>query len=321
MIRYMIKRLLWMIPVILGVIIVVFTILRFCPGDPAEIIAGAEATEEQIDAIREEWGLNRSYAVQLVDYIGNVLKGDFGKSYLTNVSVASELAVRIPRTLALSLACMVISVIIGVPLGVIAAVKQNGWADRLCMVLALIGVSMPNFWLALLLVLLFSVKLGWLPAMGIGGISYYIMPAIAGSMQDLARQARQARSSMLEEIRSDYVITARSKGLSEKTVILKHALKNALIPVITVAGNGFGSLLGGALVLETIFQIPGVGLYVINAVSSRDYPIVQGGTIFLAIAFSLIMLAVDLIYAAVDPRIRAQYSSGKRGKRHADKEK
>ncbi|MCH1982039.1 ABC transporter permease [Ruminococcus sp. OA3] len=317
MIRYILKRLVWMIPVVLGVIVIVFSILRFCPGDPAEIIAGAEATQEQVDGIREAWGLDKPFFVQLVSYIENVLTGDFGKSYLTNVSVTSELAARIPRTLGLAFACMVISVIVGVPLGIIAAVKQNSWADRVCMLVALIGVSMPNFWLALLLVLLFSVKLGWLPAMGIGGVQYYIMPAIAGSMQDLARQARQARSSMLEEIRADYVITARAKGLSEKKVILKHALKNALIPVITVAGNGFGSLLGGALILETIFQIPGVGLYIISAVSNRDYPIVQGGTIFLAIAFSFIMLAVDLIYASVDPRIRAQYTGGKRRKKHA----
>lgn len=320
MLRYILKRLVWMIPVILGVIVIVFVILRFCPGDPAEIIAGAEATEEQVNMIRAEWGLDKPIVIQFFEYIGNVLRGDFGKSYLTNMTVTAELAARIPRTLTLALSCMAISVAVGVPLGVIAAIKQNGLADRLCMILALIGVSMPSFWLALLLVLLFAVNLGWLPAMGFGGVKYYILPAIAGSTQDLARQARQARSSMLEEIRADYVITARAKGLSEKTVIIKHALRNALIPIITVAGNGFGNLLGGALVLETIFQIPGIGMYVINAVSNRDYPAVQGGTIFLAIAFSFIMLAVDLIYAAVDPRIRAQYAGGGK-KKHAKKEK
>lgn len=309
MIRYILNRLLWMIPVILGVIIVVFTILYFVPGDPVQLIVGQEASQEQIEAIRTEWGLNRPYIVRLIDYIIDVLHGDFGKSYMTKVLVTNELFTRIPRTIGLSLACMLLSVIVGVPLGVLAAVKQNGWADRICMMLALVGVSMPSFWLALLLVILFSVKLGWLPAMGIGGIQYYIMPALAGATPDLARVARQGRSSMLDEIRSDYVTTARSKGLSERVVILKHALPNALIPIITVAGNGFGNMLGGALILETIFGIPGIGIYIITAVNNRDYPIVQGGTIFLAIAFSIIMLAVDLIYAFVDPRIKAQYSN------------
>lgn len=183
------------------------------------------------------------------------------------------------------------------------------------MVLALIGVSIPNFWLAMLLVIEFSVKLGWLPPMGIGGIEYYILPAVAACMGGLGTAARQTRSSMLEVIRSDYITTARSKGVPERKVIVKHALKNGLIPIITIMGTMFGQMLGGMLIIETIFAIPGMGTYVITAVNNRDYPVVQGGTIFLAITFSVCMLLVDLLYAAVDPRIKAQYASNKKRKK------
>ena len=201
-----------------------------------------------------------------------------------------------------------ISATVGIPLGVIAAVKQNQWQDNLCMVLALVGISIPSFWLALLLVILFSVKLDWLPAMGIGGFKYYILPALAGCTGGIAALARQTRSSMLDVIRSDYIITARAKGVPEGQVIIKHALKNGLIPIITVLGTQFGRLLGGTMILETIFVIPGMGQYIITAVNSRDYPVVQIGSIFLAISFSFCMLAVDLLYAMVDPRIKAKYS-------------
>ena len=209
---------------------------------------------------------------------------------------------------------MLISVVIGVPLGVIAAIKQNKWQDNMCMTLALVGISIPNFWLALLLVLLFSVKLDLLPPMGIGGLEYYILPAMAGCTGGIAASARQTRSSMLDVIRADYITTARAKGVPEWQVIIKHALKNGMIPIITVMGTHFGKMLGGTMIIETIFGIPGMGDLIINAVNGRDYPVVQIGAIFLAIAFSFCMLGVDLLYAAVDPRIKAKYAGKARKK-------
>ena len=203
--------------------------------------------------------------------------------------------------------------LLGIPLGIVAATHQNKWQDHLSMILALVGVAVPNFWLALLLIILFSVKLGWLPAMGIGtglaGIKYYILPAVSNCAGALANCARQTRSSMLDVIRADYITTARAKGVPERMVISRHALKNALIPIITMMGTSFGRLLGGAMIIETIFSLPGMGSYIIGAVNNRDYPIVQGGSIVLAIAFSIAMLLIDLLYAAVDPRIKAQYAA------------
>lgn len=314
MLRYFIKRLLWMIPTTIGVVILVFTLLYLTPGDPAAVVLGDGATEEALIAQREALGLDKPYIVQLANYFEDVfLHFDFGTSYLNNSDVGKELVTRFPRTFLLAFLTMLISVSVGVPLGIGAAIKQDTIGDRLCMMLALLGVSMPDFWLALLLILLFSVKLGWLPAMGISSMACYILPAVSGSMGGVAAQARQSRSSMLEIIRSDFITTARSKGLSEKVVILKHALQNALIPTLTMAGQQFATLLGGTLVLETVFSIPGIGSYVITAVGNRDYPIVRSGALMLAVTFSLIMLVVDLLYALVDPRIRAQYS-GKRGK-------
>ena len=225
-----------------------------------------------------------------------------------------------PRTLMLALVTLIIAYGLGIPLGILAATHQNKWQDHVSMVLALIGVAIPNFWLALLLIILFSVKLGWLPAMGVGvglaGIKYYILPAVSNCACALANCARQTRSSMLDVIRADYITTARAKGVPERVVVTRHALKNALIPIITMMGTTFGRLLGGAMIIETIFTIPGMGSYIIGAVNNRDYPVVQGGSIILAIAFSIAMLLIDLLYAAVDPRIKAKYiASGKKRKK------
>ena len=320
MLRYIGKRLLWMIPIVLGVTILVFTMMTFCPGDPAEIILGTTATEADLVAKRVELGLDKPFIVRLATYMSDVfIHFDFGKSWITNVDIISTIMDRMPRTLTLTIVTLLVAFGLGIPLGIMAATHQNRWQDHVSMVLALIGVAIPNFWLALLLVLLFSVKLGWLPAMGIGtgiaGLKYYILPAIANCAGALANCARQTRSSMLDVIRADYITTARSKGVPENAVIVKHALKNALIPIITMMGTAFGRLLGGAMIIETIFTIPGMGTYIIGAVNNRDYPIVQGGTIILAISFSLMMLLIDLLYAAVDPRIKAQYSSVKKGKK------
>jgi peptide/nickel transport system permease protein len=308
-----------MIPVVIGVSILIFTILYFVPGDPATVILGSSATEADLVAKRIEMGLDEPYLIRLLDYLKDIyLRFDFGKSYISNNSITSELVARLPRTLMLGLISILLSLVIGVPLGINAAVHQNGWTDRFCMFLALFGVSMPTFWVALMLVIVFSLNLGWLPSMGIGGIEYYILPCVANCFNGLATQARQARSSMLEVIRSDYIVTARSKGLSERNVIYKHALPNALIPIITVAGSSFAQMFGGSLIIETIFSIPGIGTYMITAVNSRDYPVVQGCVIFLAITFGIMMLLVDLGYAFIDPRIKAQYIGNKKkgGRKH-----
>jgi len=311
--RYIIKRLLWMIPIILCVAILVFTLMTFCPGDPAAIVLGSSATEEDMNLMRESLGLNRPFLVRLGTYLRDAfLRFDLGRSYLTKVSIADSIREYLPRTMLLTIITMLISVGLALPLGITAATHQGRWQDTVCMVFALIGISVPSFWLALLLILEFSVKHAWLPAMGIGGLKYYILPAISGSLGGVASLARQTRSSMLDVIRADYITTARAKGVSERNVITRHALKNALIPIITVIGTQFGRQLGGTMVIETIFGIPGMGQFIITGVNQRDYPVVQSGAIFLAIVFSLCMLGVDLLYAAADPRIKAQYAKGKR---------
>lgn len=305
--KYILKRLLMMVLVVLGVAILIFTIMYFTPGDPAQILLGSTATEEQLAAKRAEMGLDQPYIVQLGKFLLDILHLDFGTSYLYGTPIVDELRVRFPRTVILAAACMIVS-LIGIPLGIVAAVHQGKWQDRLAIFLSLIGISIPGFWLALVLVLVFSVKLGWFPPYGIGGPIYYVLPIISNSLGSIAMNARQTRSGMLDVIRSDYVTTARAKGVKEHDVIYKHALKNALIPIITLLGNGFGSSLGGTVVIETIFVIPGIGLYMTQAINQLDYPVVRGCVVVLAIVFSLIMLAVDLIYAYVDPRIKAEYT-------------
>ena len=307
--RYILKRLLFMIPIILCVAILVFTMMSFCPGDPAEIVLGSSASQEDIELMRETMGLNRPFLVRLGVFLRDTfLRFDLGTSYLTRVSIADSIREYLPRTMILTIFTMLISIALALPLGINAATHQGRWQDNVSMVFALIGVSIPNFWLALLLIIVFSVSLGWLPAMGIGGLEYYILPSIAGSLGGVAALARQTRSSMLDVIRADYITTARAKGVSERNVIVRHALKNALIPIITVIGTQFGRQLGGTMVIETIFGIPGMGQFIITGVNQRDYAVVQSGAIFLAIVFSLCMLLVDLMYAVADPRIKAQYS-------------
>ncbi|WP_347501022.1 ABC transporter permease [Clostridium sp. chh4-2] len=302
-----------MIPVILGVTIAIFTIMHFVPGDPAVIILGSEATEAELQSKREALGLTQPFFVQLASYMKRVfLHMDFGTSYITNNSITNELLARLPRTALVGFVSMVLMLLIGIPLGITAAVHQNGFGDRICMIIALAGVSVPSFWLGLLLVIVFALKLGWLPASGIGGFQFYVLPCLASAFGGIAGLARQSRSSMLEVIRSDYVTTARSKGLSERSVIYGHALPNALIPIITVAGSHLAHIFGGSVVIENVFSIPGIGSYMVTAVNNRDYTVVTGSVIFLAVVFSLVMLLVDVIYAFVDPRIKAQYVNGKK---------
>jgi peptide/nickel transport system permease protein len=302
-----------MIPVIIGVAIFIFSILYFVPGDPAQIILGQYATTAEINYLRSEMGLDRPYIVQLGQFLYDTfLRFDLGESYFTRISITRELISRIPRTLGLGFSTMALTILVGIPLGIMAAVHQNRFSDRLCMVIALLGVSLPGFWLALMLVIVFSLRLGWLPATGIGGIEYYVLPVISQTFYGIGGQARMSRSSMLEVIRSDYVVTARSKGLTEMEVTYKHALPNALMPIITVVGSRLAIVFGGSVITETIFSIPGVGSYMIGAINIRDYPVVRGSVLFLAIVFSISMLMVDIAYGLIDPRIKAQYSSKKK---------
>lgn len=307
MYKYILKRLLMMIPVLLGVVLIVFTLMYFSPGDPAKLMLGDSASEEDVQALREELGLNDPYIVQLGNYIKDlVTKLDFGNSYITGRPVMTAL---------LAVLAASVSVIIGVSCGVIAATKQYSIFDNIATAVSLIGVSMPSFWLGLMCVIIFSINLGLLPASGSYGPEYWILPSITLGTASAASIMRITRSSMLEVIRQDYIRTARAKGQVEKVVVLKHALKNALIPVVTVVGLQFGNLLGGSVLIESVFAIPGIGKYMIDAIKSRDMPVVMGSVLFLAIIFSFVNLMVDILYSYIDPRIKSQYKSAKRKQR------
>ncbi|MGI5888950.1 MAG: ABC transporter permease [Oscillospiraceae bacterium] len=317
MLKYIGRRLLELIPILLVVAIIIFSIMELVPGDPVRIMMGDTATEQQIQEAREKLGLNKPYLTRLWDFLKGIFRLDFGTSYITGLSVGDELLQRFPRTLILALLSMAVTVIIGIPLGILCAIKAGKPADRISLVLTLIANSMPSFWLALLLVMLFSMQLGWLPSSGADSWKCYILPTIASSLGSVAAIARQTRASMLEVIRADYVTTAKSKGLSSHDVIVRHALGNALIPIITVIGSHFSFLLGGTTVIESVFSFPGIGLYILNGINNRDYPIVRGGVLYIAFTFSILMLIVDIIYAFVDPRIKSQYAVPKK---HKDKQ-
>ncbi len=316
--KYILKRILLMIPILVGVAILIFTLMFFVPGDPVEIILGSSATQAQVETVREQLGLNQPYIIRLGSFLQQLfLHGSFGNSYVQGTDVGAELLTRFPRTLILALFSILLSMVVGIPLGIRAATHANSAEDRISMFVSMIGVSMPNFWLALMLVLLFALKLGILPSSGDKGFEYYILPILANALGGIAGVARLTRSSMLEVIRADYVSTARAKGVSEHDVIYKHALPNAMIPIITMCGGRFGGQLGGTVVIETVFSIPGIGAYLINSINNRDYNAVQGSVLYIAFTFSVVMLLVDLIYAFIDPRIKAQYEghSKKRIKR------
>ncbi len=309
--RYIRNRLLWMIPVLIGVAVMIFSIMYFVPGDPAAIILGKEAEEWEILALRQQMGLEDPFLVQLGRFLWNALHLNFGESYFTGIPVIKEIAMRMPRTTMLGFLSMFCTMIVGVPLGIYAATHRGQLGDSLVMALALVGVSFPAFWMALMLVLVFSLRLHWFPATGIGSWKNYVLPVLASTISGVGTQARLARSSMLEVVRSDYITTARSKGLKEREVIYKHALPNALLPILTSAGSRLAHIFGGSTIIETVFSIPGIGTYMINAVNNRDYPIVRASVLVLAILFSLVMLLVDLAYAFVDPRIKARYAGTK----------
>lgn len=310
MLMYILSRLIQLIPVIIGVTFLLFFIMNLAPGDPAASVAGAEATIEDIERIREGLGLNKNIFVRYFEYMRNmVLHGDLGASYYSGKDVAVCFAERFPSTFKLATAFMVIALALSLPLGIIAAVKQYSWFDTIASFLAIIMNSLPNFWLAILLILLFSAKLGWLPSGGSEHWYCIILPAIAGGGQRMALLTRMTRSSMLEVIRQDYVNTARAKGLSENKVIVKHAFRNALIPVLTSAGQLFVSVMGGTVVMETIFSWPGIGKMLVDSISNRDLPIIIGFVTMTTIVVTIVNLGIDLLYAVVDPRIRSQYES------------
>ena len=312
MYKYVLKRLLMMIPVLIGVSFLVFFILAVSPGDPARMILGEQATQESVDALREEMGLDDPVLVRYAHYMEDVLHGDLGTSYKTKLDVLMQVVDRFPNTLILSVAGIVVALIIGVPIGILSAKRQYSWVDNLTTVLGLVGVAMPNFWLGLLLVMLFSLQLGWLPSSGMGEglvpmIKSLILPALTLGTGCAASIMRMTRSSMLEAMRQDYIDTARSKGLKESYITKYHMFKNALIPIITVIGLQFGMLLGGAALTETIFSWPGLGRFMIESIKSKDMPMVLGSAMFLAVMYSVVNLIVDILYAYADPRIKAQY--------------
>ncbi|MCD8014165.1 MAG: ABC transporter permease [Lachnospiraceae bacterium] len=306
--RYIGQRLLWIIAIIFCVAIIIFTIMYFVPGDPAAVALGNTSTEEQRYEWREMYGLNDSYIEQLGSFLSKVfLKMDLGTSYTFKTPVMTELGNRIPRTVMLGCICLFFNAMIGIPLGVLCALHRNSPLDSGLMVGAMAGVSIPDFWLALLMVILFSLTLGWLPAYGIGTWKHWVMPVIAGSIGGIAINARQTRSAVLETMRADFVTTARAKGLKEFNVVYKHMLPNALLPVVGMLGSAFARCIAGTVVIETVFSFPGVGTYLLSGISSRDYPIVRGCVLVLAIFAAFSNLLVDLIYAFMDPRIKAQY--------------
>ena len=320
MLKYIGRRLLLMIPVILGVTVIVFSIMYIIPGDPAVAILGGEATPEALDALRQQLNLYDPYIVRLGKYMYQVfIKLDLGESYITGKPIIGDLIERFPNTLLLDVWCIIVQLFVGVPLGIYAATHHNKVGDYGTMTFSLFGVSVPGFWLSLMMVLVFANILGWLPPYGTGGWQYWVLPIVSTSVHGIGTQARLSRSSMLEVLNSDYVIMARSKGLSEARVIFGHALPNALIPVITTAGTAFGALFGGGMLVETIFSIPGIGYYMVKSVNNRDFPAVQGSILLLSIAFSIVILITDFAMAMVDPRIKSQFA-GRKTKKKTERE-
>jgi len=304
MTTYIARRLLTVIPTLLGVLLTVFLMVRLAPGDPAQLLAGEFATPETLADIRQRFGLDQPLHVQLGLYAVNVFRGDLGQSVRTRKPVTYELRQYFPNTLRLTLGAMLVALLIGIPAGIIAAIRPGTIFDLLAMLGALIGISMPVFWFGLMAILIFSVQLGWFPVAGTGSLRHLVLPAITLGIGTAAILARMTRSAMLEVLSQDYIRTARAKGVAGRVVIFKHALRNALIPVVTITGLQFGGLLEGAVITETVFAWPGIGQLLVGSILARDYPVVQGAVLLIAVAFILINLVVDLLYGAIDPRIR-----------------
>lgn len=305
MLRYVIKRILYIIPVMFGVVVLVFIMKAVTPGDPVVSLLPGTATEEMKEELREELGLNDPLLMQFCQYVvGIVTEGDLGTSYKTRQPVIGEIATRLPNTIIIAVWAMFIAQIIATPLGIWAAVKQNSLADSIIVVFTMVGASVPNFWLALMLIQWFAVDLHWLPSMYDGTFKSWILPIISVTFGSVAATVRGVRTNMLEIIRQDYIKTARAKGQKETTVIVKHAFRNTLIPVIAGIGSGLGGMLGGAVIVETVFAVPGVGKYISDAVTARDFPALQGGIVIIALICCVINIIVDVLYTVADPRLK-----------------
>jgi peptide/nickel transport system permease protein len=310
--RYVVRRLIGVLGVLLGISVVVFLMIRLIPGDTVQLLLGTETSQEQIDTLRRVFGLDRPIHEQFADWFGRLVLGDFGRSLRTSRPVLPDIIARFGVTVQLTLASMATALLVAVPLGVASAVNRGRVADVVSRLTALVGLSVPNFWLGTILILFVSLVLGWLPPIGFIsvlenpwlGAQTLILPAIALGTALAAFVMRMLRSTLLEVLRQDYIRTARAKGVREHGVLYAHALKNAFIPVLTVIGIQIGHLLGGAVIIEEVFSLPGLGRYLLNAIYQRDYPVVQGGVLFVALVFSLVNLLVDLLYAWLDPRIR-----------------
>jgi len=306
--KYVTKRILLLIPILLGVTFIVFSIMALTPGDPGRLILGENANQEAIDQLNQELGFDKPFLIRYLNYISRAATGDFGNSYRSDRPVFDEIFYRFPTTFILAAGAILLAIFIGIPIGVLSAVKQYSPMDIVSTVIAMFMASIPQFWLGLMMMLLFALKLGWLPSTGIGEFRHYIMPTITLSLPCAANILRLTRSTMLETTRQDYIRTARAKGAKERAIIWKHALKNALLPVITVIGINFGYLLGGAVLIESIFGIPGVGTLTITSIRMKDIPQTTASVLFLASLYCVIMLVVDIVYAYIDPRIRARYN-------------
>ena len=308
MIQYFLKRLLQVIPVLLGVIIITFVLMYIIPGDPVVSMVGERYSEETVQRLRQELHLDDPLPLQFLRYVGNVLQGNFGNSFITGEPVAALIIEKFPNTMMLAITAMFFAILIGLTAGIMSSVRPGSFMDRGIMVLALAGISAPVFWVGLILVLVVGVMLQWLPPTGFGGIEYLILPALTLGLRSAAYLARLTRATMLEVLSHDYIRTARSKGLPEWKVFIKHAFPNTLIPVITIIGTDFGSYLSGAVLTESIFGWPGIGRLALEAIMKRDFPVIQGTVLFMAIMFVLMNVLVDLLYGVVDPRIRLERS-------------
>ena len=316
--KFILKRILWMIPVLLGVLFIVFTINRLTPGDPVTAILGSNYTEEQYVQQEAAMGLDKPFLVQFVNYVKDIVTGfDFGTSYQSRQSVGKEIAKRLPTTLSIGVLGVLVTAIIGIPLGIIAATHQNSIFDYIVTVVSMFFASMPNFWMALMMIIIFSLNLRWVPATGLATWKAWILPVLSLGLSPVASVTRMTRSSMLEVIRQDYIRTARAKGLEERTVIRRHALKNALINVVTVIGFQMSMIMGGSVIVESIFAIPGLGTYMMQGINTKDYPVVQGCVLIIALCVCVMNLIVDLVYGFIDPRVMAQYTAGSRKKEKA----
>lgn len=320
MYKYILKRTLMLFPIIVGVTFLVFAIMNITPGDPGRMILGIKASQKAVDELNESFGINDPFFIRYLNYMQNLLCGDFGVSWRTGESVIKDIMTLLPVTLKLCLTATVVSVLVGVPLGVLSAVRQYSAADNVCRISAMVLSCIPSFWLSIMLMLVFSVKLKWLPAFGITSWKGWILPVVSTAAINLGQIIRLTRSTMLEVIRQDYITTARAKGVKESKIITVHALRNALIPVITSAGTSLGLLIGSSVFIENVFAIPGMGRHIVNAVYTKDIPVVMGSVIVLAIVFALINLLVDLMYALLDPRLKSMYTGRKKNEKHEEKQ-